>query len=245
MAGTVVVGAGCGGQQPVDVPALARSVRDLTEAGWDAVLVTPPPASSDADLGAALTLALGQSRAGRRAVPVLAHVLIDPLDPALAHPPDTASPEPLAILEAEAIAALSRGGFAVVVADQVPVVPDGSVYQPVAARLDDAATVRRVAGDLGAGALVFVTGHQDPPFAGDIDRRAAERALADAPPCAAELQAAVRFLRAGGDLAVITTAALLPDALASTGTPGSGMLRIHRTLTPSRSEVPVLTAGWC
>ena len=76
MAGTVVVAAGCGGQPPVDGLALARSVRELADAGWGAVVVTPP---DGADLAGRVTLGLGQSRAGRRAVTVAAHVLIDPL----------------------------------------------------------------------------------------------------------------------------------------------------------------------
>jgi len=244
MAGTVVVAAGCTRQQPVDELGLARSVRALADAGWAPVLV-PPPAQADSDPGGALALALGESRSGRRAVPVVAHVLIDPLDPALAHPPAVARPEPLAVLEAEAIGALLGSGFAVVVADQVPVVPDGPVYGPALATLDGAACARRLAGDLGAGVLVFVTGDDGPPFAGDIDHRDAERALDGNPPCAAELAAAVRFLRAGGVLAVVTTAAALPAALSSTAADPGPALRVHRTLTRPRPEAPALAAGWC
>ena len=242
MAGTVVVAAGCGGQPPVDGLALARSVRELADAGWGAVVVTPP---GGADLAGRVTLGLGQSRAGRRAVTVAAHVLIDPLDPALAHPPGTANPEPLAVLEAEAIGGLLGAGFAVVVGGQTPVVPHGSLYRPVAAVLDGAACARRVAGDLGAGVLVFVTGGDAPPFDGDIDHRDAERALDGDPPCAAELAASVRFLRAGGQLAVITPAAAPPAALSPTGAAGPTALRVHRTLARPRSEAPVLAAGWC
>ena len=98
MAGTAVVAVGCGGQQPVDVPVVARSVRALMDSGWNTVLV-PPPAPSGADLAGPLTLAMGQSRSGRRAVPVVTHILVDPADPALAHPPATAQAEPLAVLD--------------------------------------------------------------------------------------------------------------------------------------------------
>ena len=105
MPGTTVLATGCGAQQPADVKALALSVRALAETGREAVLLTPGPAG----LGPALSLELGESRAGRRAVPLVTHVLVDPLDPALAHPPGTVSPEPLAILEAEAIAAYRLG----------------------------------------------------------------------------------------------------------------------------------------
>jgi hypothetical protein len=177
-------------------------------------------------------------------VPVTAHVLIDPLDPALAHPPGGARPEPLAVLEAKAIAALVRAGFAVVVADQAPVVPKGSLYEPTAATLDGAAVARRVAGDLGAGVLAFVTGDEGPPFTGEIGRADAERALKGNPPCAAELLAAARFLRAGGVLTVLTTAAALPAALSSTDGSVAGALRIHRTLAHPQPAAPVLAAGW-
>jgi carbamate kinase len=246
MAGTAVVAVGCGGPQPVDVPALARSVRTLAETGWDAIVVAAPGGeAAGAALSGELTLALGQSRAGRRAVPIGTHVLIDPLDPALAHPPDMASPAPLAVLEAEAIGALLRSGFAVVVADQVPVVPDGALYASATARLDGAACAQRLAGDLGAGVLIFVTAGDGPSLAGDIDHREAERYLAGDPPCAAELRAAVRFLRAGGELAVITTPALVSAAVSSTGRTGGGMLRVHHTLARPRSEAPAQAAGWC
>ena len=60
--------------------------------------------------------------------------------------------------------------------------------------------------------------------------------------------AAVRFLRAGGVLAVITSAAGLPAALSSTATAtaeSGSALRVHRTLTRPRSDAPVLAAGWC
>jgi hypothetical protein len=241
MARTAVLATGCGAQQPADVKALARSVRALAETGWQAVLLTPGATG----LGGALSLELGESRAGRRAVPVVTHVLVDPLDPALAHPPDTVSPEPLAILEAEAIAALVGSGFPVVAAEQVPVVPNGSIYKPIAATLDSAACARRLAGDLGAGVLVFVTGDDGPPFVGDIDHREAERSLDGDPSGAAELRAAVPFLRAGGELVVITTAALVPAALSPSTSAGMGILRVYRTLARPRSGAPALAAGWC
>jgi carbamate kinase len=162
-------------------------------------------------------------------------VLIDPLDPALAGPPATARPEPLAVLEAESIAALAGSGFTVVVADQRPVVPSGPSYRGQTATLDLAACGRRLAGDLGAGLLVFVTGDDGPPRSGDVDRREAEDRLARDEPYAAEIVAATRFLRAGGELAVLTTAAELPGALSSTSGDGAA-LRIHRTLDRPRAD---------
>ena len=242
MAATVVAtGRHPVGQHPVDVAALARSVRTLADAGYDPVVVGPP----GAEAASGLTLGIGPSRAGRRTVPVVAHVLIDPLDPALAHPPGTASPEPLAVLEAEAIGGLVRSGFGVVVADQRPVVPHGPAYRTQPAALDPAACAQRLAGDLGAGVLLFVTGDDGPPWTGDIDVSEAERHLAGEPPWAAELRAAVRFLRAGGELAVLTTAAGLPAAVAAGGGGDAGTLRVHRTLPRPHSEAPAFTAGWC
>jgi len=248
MAATLVVATG---QEPIDGPALARSLRALADGGYAPVVVAPPAVEA----ASGLTLALGTSRAGRRAVPVVAHILIDPLDPALAHPPETASPEPLAVVEAEAIAALAGSGFAVVVADQRPVVPHGLArgsggvppgdYEPTTAALDPAACARRLAGDLGAGVLVFVTGDEGPPWSGDVDVREAEDHLAAGPPHAAELIAATRFLRAGGELAVLTTAAGLPGAVSPSATDRGSALRIHHTLTRPRSDAPVFAAGWC
>jgi hypothetical protein len=233
---------GCGSDRSsVDGPAAARSVRALVEGGWSVVLLAPSGLSEPgpaAGLADGLTLAIGQSPSGRRAVPVVAHLLVDPADPALARPPAAAHPEPLAILEAEAIAALLESGFPVVVAGQVPVVPNGSDYRPVTAVLDEAASAQRLAGDLGAAVLVFLAGDDGPLLAGgtsagEIDVVEAERRLAGDPPRGSELRAAVRFLRSGGDLAVIGRGA------------GAGVLRIRRTLTRPRPEVPVLAAGWC
>jgi len=239
-AGTAVVATGCG-WEPIDVPALAASVRALADDGWAAVVVTP-----SAPVARALTLALGESRAGRRAVPVLPHLLVDPLDPALAHPPETRAPEPLAVLEAESIGGLVRSGFTVVVAGHEAVVPDGPLYRPVEANLDAAAGARRLAGDLGAGVLVLVTGADGPSAEGDVDHVAAEGWLDADPPCAAEVLAAVRFVRAGGQVAVFTPAAFGADALAE-GCPAAdlGILRVHRTLARPSPVAPALAAGWC
>lgn len=245
MAGTAVVAMRCGDDRwPADAPTVADSARSLMDAGWNIVLVAPPalPNSPGVDGASPLTLAVGQSRSGRRAVPVVTHILVDPADPALGHPPLEPHPEPLAILEAESIAALVGSGFPVVVSGQVPVVPYGEDYRPVAAALDEAASAQRLAGDLGASALVFVAA--DGPTVGEIDLIEAERRLAGDPRCAAELRAAVRFLRAGGELAVITTPAHLSSALEGPSG-GAGVLRIHRRLARPRSEAPVLAAGWC
>ena len=160
MAGTAVV-AMAGRSEPgsVDVPTVALAARAVIDAGWNVVLVAPP-----AGLAGPLTLAVGQTRSGRRAVPVVSHLLVDPADPALAHPPATVHPEPLAVLEAEAIAALTGSGFPVVVSGWVPVVPFGDAYRaiPGSPAIDESAAAQRLAGDLGAGVLAFVAGGDEP-----------------------------------------------------------------------------------
>jgi hypothetical protein len=237
MAATVVAT----GQHPLDGAALARSVRTLADAGHDPVVVAP----AGGDGAGGLALGIGPSRAGRRAVSVVAHVLIDPLDPALAQSAGPECAEPLAVLEAEAIAALVGAGFAVVVAEQRPVVPLGPSYEARPAALDPAAGAARLAGDLGSGVLIFVTGGDGPPWSGDVDVREAERHLAADASWAAELRAATRFLRAGGELAALTTPAGLLAAVSARPAGGAGILRIHRTLARPRSDSPVFTAGWC
>jgi hypothetical protein len=242
MAGTAVVAMRCADEH-AHVSAIADAVRAVLEADRGVVLVAP------GDVAGAATLAIGTTRAGRRAVPIIAHTLVDPADPAFAHPHGAIDPAPLGILEAEAIAALVGSGFPVVVSRHVPVVPCGDAYQPVTAVLDEAASAQRMAGDLGALALIFVVGDEGPrlgdsPAFGEIDVVEAERRLAADLHFAAELRAAVRFLRAGGELAVITTPSHAAAALDGSGA-GSGALRIHRQLVRPRSDAPVLATGWC
>jgi len=242
MAGTAVVAMRC-----VDghgyVPAMAGAVQALLAADRGAVLVAP------ADLAGPATLAIGRTQSGGRAIPVVAHILVDPADPAFAHLDGAVDPAPLGVLEVEGIAGLVASGFPVVVARCEPVVPQGEIYRPVTAVLDDAAVAQRLAGDLGALTLIFIVGDNglgpDGSLAVDeIDVAEAERRLAQETGLARELRAAVRFLRAGGELAVITTPAYAAAALDGAAD-SSQMLRIHRQLTRPRSDAPVLTAGWC
>jgi carbamate kinase len=238
MAGTAVVAMRCADEHE-QVPAVADGVRALLSGDRGVVLLAPGPLSD------AVTLAVGTTAAGRRAVPVVAHILVDPADPAFAHPDGPLDPAPLGLLETEAISSLVGSGFPVVVTGQVPVVPLADAYQGVTAILDEAAVAQRIAGDLGAPVLIFVVGDGDSPVAGRIDMAEAERRLPAEPALAPELRAAVRFLRAGGQLAVITTAVHVADAVDGTHDPGAPTLRIHRQLSRVRSEAPALAAGWC
>lgn len=236
MAGTAVVAMRCADGHE-HVAAVADGVRALMTGDRGVVLVSPGRAADAATLGT------GTTRSGRRAVPVVTHILVDPADPAFAYPDGALDPAPLGVLETEAISTLVTAGFPVVVTGHVPVVPNGDSYQPVTAVLDEAAAAQRLAGDLGATALIFVVGDGDAPVAGEIDMVEAEGWLAADHVLAAELRAAVRFLRAGGQLAVITTASHVAAAL--DGSDGSETLRIHRQLTRARSEAPAVAAGWC
>jgi len=224
------------------VLAVADAVRALLTADRGVVLV------ASGDLADAASLAIGTTRSGGRAVPIVAHTLVDPADPAFAHVDGAVDPAPLGVLEAEGIAALVRSGFPVVVAGSQPVVPYGDTYRPVTAVLDDAAVAQRLAGDIGALTLIFIVDDDGPalvdgPAVGEIDLAEAERRLADGSPLGSELRAAVRFLRAGGALAVITTPAYATAALDGQAE-AAPMLRIHRHLARPRSDAPVLTFGW-
>jgi carbamate kinase len=131
------------------------------------------------------------------------------------------------------------------VTGNVPVVPRRDTYQGVTAMLDEAAAAQRLAGDLGAPVLIFVVGDGDSPAPAEIDMVEAEGRLAAEPELAPELGAAVRFLRAGGQLAVITTAHHIATALdGSDDSDGSRALRIHRQLPRRPSEAPAVAAGW-
>ena len=236
MAGTAVIAVRRADEHD-QVAAVADGVRALMSGDRGVVLVSPGRATD------AATLATDTARSGRRAVPVVTHILVDPADPAFAHLDGALDPAPLGVLETEAISTLVTTGFPVVVTGLVPVVPSGDAYRPVTAVLDEAAASQRLAGDLGATVLIFVVSESDTPVGGEIDMVEAEGLLAAEPLLAAELRAAVRFLRAGGQLAVITTAAHVAAAL--DGSDCSEMLRIHRQLTRARSEAPALAAGWC
>jgi hypothetical protein len=222
MGATAVVALRCGDGDLADV---AGSVRALVRAGWKVVVTAP-----SAGVAGSLTLALGLTRSGRRAIPIVTHTLVDPVDPAFAHPPLTVSPEPLAILESEAIGALLDKGFPVVVTGHVPVVPDGDEYRAVEAALDGAAAAQRLANDLGASALVFVVDDEESPA--DQHARVSERIAAE------------RFLAAGGEQSDLTTATQLAETVDGGGQ-AVDVLRIHRrvALAPVTSGIPWLTGA--
>jgi len=142
-----------------------------------------------------------------------------------------ASPRPVTIVEAPAIEALVASGSIVIAAGGggVPVVPGDTGLRGVEAVIDKDYVAGQLASALGAQALVFVTdvprlmidfGDPTERALAEIDVEAAERYQQDGqfPPgsMGPKVDAATRFLRTGGDVAVISTAALAAVTLDST-----------------------------
>ena len=142
-----------------------------------------------------------------------------------------ASPRPVTIVETPAIEALVASGSIVIAAGGggVPVVSTGSGLRGVEAVIDKDYVAGQLASALGAQALVFVTdvprlmidfGDPTERALAEIDVEAAERYQQDGqfPPgsMGPKVDAATRFLRTGGDVAVISTAALAAVTLDST-----------------------------
>lgn len=141
------------------------------------------------------------------------------------------SPEPVGLLEAPAIRALTTQGFVVVAAGGggVPVIATKDGYRGVDAVIDKDYAAASLATSLGADALVLVTSveavlldygtpRQRPIEEITVDD--AERHLADGQfpegSMGPKVRAAVRFLRSGGEVAVITTPALVYASLEGT-----------------------------
>ena len=142
-----------------------------------------------------------------------------------------ASPRPVTIVETPAIEALVASGSIVIAAGGggVPVVPGDTGLRGVEAVIDKDYVAGQLASALGAQALVFVTdvprlmidfGDPTERALAEIDVEAAERYQQDGqfPPgsMGPKVDAATRFLRTGGDVAVISTAALAAITLDST-----------------------------
>jgi carbamate kinase len=136
------------------------------------------------------------------------------------------SPEPRAIVEATTISRLVADGVIVIAAGGggVPVVDDGHGFTGVDAVIDKDYAAQQLANQLGAEALVLVTGvaHVALDFGTprqrlirEIDVTEAERHLADGQfpegSMGPKVRAGIRFLHRGGSRVVITT----PDYAAS------------------------------
>lgn len=138
------------------------------------------------------------------------------------------SPEPLSIVEAATVRRLTDAGVIVVAAGGggVPVVDDGRGYTGVDAVIDKDYAAQLLAEQLGAQALVLVTGvaHVAVNFGTPAQRRLTEvtveeveRHLADGQfpegSMGPKVRAGIRFLRGGGHRVVITTPEYAASAL--------------------------------
>lgn len=141
------------------------------------------------------------------------------------------SPVPKRIVEIDAIAALVAAGYTVVAAGGggIPVTEDGADYVGVEAVIDKDLSSAVLAGQLGARLLVISTavdavaigfGTPDQRW---LDRLTSEEALAylaagefGAGSMAPKIQAAIDFVRAGGERAIITSPERIVEAIAGT-----------------------------
>jgi carbamate kinase len=158
------------------------------------------------------------------------------------------SPEPVRILEATSIRTLLDAGVVVIAAGGggIPVVPthDGG-HKGIDAVIDKDYAAERLATALGAEALVLVTSVEAVllDYGTPKQRPMLEMSVEDAEAHLAEgqfpegsmgpkVRASVRFLRHGGDVAVITTPALVHASLEGTvseleGRPGTRIVRVR------------------
>lgn len=157
------------------------------------------------------------------------------------------SPEPTAIVESPAIRTLLDGGFVVIAAGGggIPVIPTADGLAGVDAVIDKDYAAEVLATSLGASALVLVTsveavlldyGTERQRAILEMDVEDAERHLAEGQfaegSMGPKVRAAVRFLRHGGEVAVITTPALVYASLEGTvseleGRPGTRIVRVR------------------
>jgi carbamate kinase len=139
------------------------------------------------------------------------------------------SPEPQRLLEADAIRTLVEAGFMVVASGGggIPVVREGAGIRGVNAVIDKDLSAQRLASAVGADTLVLLTGVDrvwlgfGTPRRRAVDSMTVDEAskhLADGefPPgsMGPKVTAAIRFVRAGAERAVITSPSRLREALA-------------------------------
>lgn len=162
-----------------------------------------------------------------------------------------ASPQPVAILEADAVRELVDGGYLVIACGGggVPVSRTSTGYEGVEAVIDKDYSAQRLATTIGAEVLVLVTGVPSVQIDfGTPEQRAvevmsvaeAERYSADgqfpAGSMGPKVDACLRFLHEGGKAAVITIPELILDTISDTAT-GEGRpvgTRIVRNKFPAR-----------
>lgn len=141
------------------------------------------------------------------------------------------SPDPRAIVEADAIAELLEGGYTLIAAGGggIPVVREGKRWSGVDAVIDKDLSAERLASDIGADALLMLTGvdrvavdfgtPEERPLASITVEEAREHlAEGQFPPgsMGPKVTAAIRFVEGGGTRAIITSPRWATGALAGT-----------------------------
>jgi carbamate kinase len=286
---TVERHSGTHAEQAANATAMASCLLELLEEGWNlavvhgngpqvgnlaiqheegASLVPPQPlfslvAMTQGQLGSLLTSAVYAASGGQRQlVTVLAHVVVDADDPAMAHPTKpigpfldeaearrlaqargwevvsdsgrgyrrvVASPQPQSIVEIDAVRCLLDSGHVVVTAGGggIPVVrDDAGRLAGVDAVIDKDYAAATLATAVGAQALVIVTAVEavQLDYGTATQRRLPQIGVTQAEAylaagqfpdgsMAPKIRAAARFLRSGGEIVVITTAALAAASL--------------------------------
>jgi len=141
------------------------------------------------------------------------------------------SPDPRSILEADAIGALVEQGFTLIAAGGggIPVIRRGKKWEGVEAVIDKDLSAERLASDIGADALLLLTGvdrvavnfgtPEERPLA-TVTVEEARELLEEGqfPPgsMGPKVTAAIRFVEGGGDRAIITSPRRAVAALAGT-----------------------------
>ncbi|MGH9125299.1 MAG: carbamate kinase [Acidimicrobiales bacterium] len=174
-----------------------------------------------------------------------------------------ASPEPMGIVETDAIRTLLEAGQVVVAAGGggVPIVRTATGYGGIDAVIDKDYAAQLLATSLAADALVLVTGvesvlldygtpQQRPieEITGDAAERFLEEGQFPEGSMGPKVRAGIRFLRHGGEVAVITSPELVYASLEGTvsqleGTVGTRIVRV-RAAAPEPSRAPAAGAAW-
>jgi carbamate kinase len=158
------------------------------------------------------------------------------------------SPEPLGFLEADAIRVLVEAGFLVVASGGggIPVAREGAGVRGVDAVIDKDLSAERLASSVGADTLVLLTGvdhvvlgfgtpHERAIHSMTIDEASKHLADGEFPPgsMGPKVTAAIRFVRSGGERAIITSPLRVAEALA-----GRVGTRVVPVPVPARAEPP-------
>jgi len=165
-----------------------------------------------------------------------------------------ASPEPMGIVETDAIRTLLDAGQVVVAAGGggVPIVRTATGYGGIDAVIDKDYAAQLLATSLAADALVLVTGVESvlldygtpqqraiAEISGDEAERYLEEGQFPEGSMGPKVRAGIRFLRHGGDVAVITSPELVYASLEGTvsqleGTVGTRIVRVRAALDGAR-----------